>query len=100
MWSLSIILAFLLFFKSHCQDPLTLRLSRLEKKVEALEKQNEILRVTVGSYVEYCKLLPDDVCGVCQCKDDDRLLAKYYCDCQNLQTKRDCRAKHDLSIWY
>ena len=24
------------------------------------------------------------------CRDDDRLSKKYYCDCQNLQPKRDC----------
>ena len=70
----------------------------MKKKVEALEKENHIFRVTIGSYVEYCKLLPDDVCGACQCKDDDRLLEKYYCDCQNLQAKRDCREFYQCGI--
>ena len=98
MWSLNSLLVFLFFFESHCQDPITLRLSKLEKRVEALEKENHVLRVTAGSYAEYCKLLPDDICGACQCKDDDRLLDKYYCDCQNLQAKRDCREFYQYGI--
>ena len=91
IWSINNLLAFFFFLKSHCQYPVTLRLSKLEKKVEALKKENHVLRVTVGSYAEYCKLLPNDVCSAYQCKDDDRLLEKYYCDCQNLQAKRGCR---------
>ena len=98
MWSLNSLLVFLFFFESHCQDPITLRLSKLEKRVKALEKENHVLRVTAGSYAEYCKLLPDDICGACQCKDDDRLLDKYYCDCQNLQAKRDCREFYQYGI--
>ena len=39
---------------------------------------------------EYCKLLPDDICGSCLRRGDEKLLAIYYCDCQNLQAKRDC----------
>ena len=39
---------------------------------------------------EYCKLQSDDICGPCLCKDDARLLKRYYCNCQNLQAKRDC----------
>ena len=87
-----------------CQFSLTSRLSNLEKQVQSvtkqlesatktiklLEKENSQLRAKLDSYSEYCKLLPDDVCGPCQCKDDDRLLERYYCDCQNLKAKRDC----------
>ena len=37
-------------------------------------------------------------CGPCICKDDDRILKKYYCDCQNLQAKRDCLEYKQLGI--
>ena len=33
---------------------------------------------------------PDYICSPCLCKDDARVLKKYYCDCQNLQAKCDC----------
>ena len=32
------------------------------------------------------------------CRDDDRLLAKYYCDCRNLQPKRDCLEHYQYGI--
>ena len=49
-------------------------------------------------YSEYCKLLPDDVCSPCKCKDDDCLTNRYYCDCQSLQAKRDCREFYQFGI--
>ena len=59
-------------------------------KIEALEQQVKLLLQKVGGNSEYCQLQPDDICGPCTCRDDNRLLSKYYCDCQNLQPRRDC----------
>ena len=48
------------------------------------------LKQKLGFLQEYCQLQPDNICGPCVCRDDDRLPKKYYCDCRNLKTKRDC----------
>ena len=75
------------------QSSLISRLSNVEKQVQSvtkqlesatktiklLEKENSQLKAKLDSYSEYCKLL-SDVCGPCQCKDDDRSLERYYCD--------------------
>ena len=45
---------------------------------------------------EYCKLQPDDICGPCLCKY--AILKKYYCDCQNLQAKRDCLEHKQVGV--
>ena len=47
---------------------------------------------------EYCKLQPNDICGPCLCKDDARVLKKYYCDCQNLQAKPDCLEHKQVGV--
>ena len=47
---------------------------------------------------EYCKLQPDDICGPCLCKDDARVLKKCYCDCQNIQPKRDCLEHKQVGV--
>ena len=39
---------------------------------------------------EHCKLHPDNICAPCLCRDDERLLKRYYCDCQKLRPKRGC----------
>ena len=49
-----------------------------------------MLHLKTNINFEYCKLQSDDICGPCLCKDDARLLKRYYCNCQNLQAKRDC----------
>ena len=33
---------------------------------------------------------PDNICGPYLCSDDEKVLKKYYCDCQNLQPRHDC----------
>ena len=38
----------------------------------------------------FCQTLASNICGPCNCRDDDHLKKKYYCDCQNLIPKRDC----------
>lgn len=60
------------------------------KRFAALEQEIQTLRQKISYTFEFCQLQPDDICGPCICRDDDRLLKKYYCDCQNLQPKRDC----------
>ena len=59
-------------------------------EIKALQKQVQLLLQNTKVNSEYCELLPDDICGPCICRDDSRLLGEYYCDCQNLQPKRDC----------
>lgn len=97
----------LLVSELNCQNlnAITTELKKLETRVEMLEKENEALKqenhelkTKISSYSEYCKLLSDDVCGACQCKDDDRMLNRYYCDCQNLQPKRDCLEFYQYGI--
>ena len=73
-----------------CQNDIASMKIRIGKLEEDLIQKINSLQMTVDSYKAYCQLLPDDVCGPCMCKDDDRILKKYYCDCQNLQAKRDC----------
>ena len=41
---------------------------------------------------------PDDICGPCLCKDDVRLLKKYYCNCQNLQAKHECLEHKQVGV--
>ena len=59
-------------------------------KIEKLEKEIQVLHQKTNINFEHCKLQPDDICGPCLCRDDERLLKKYYCDCRNLKPKRDC----------
>ena len=97
-----------LFEHIQCQNSsLVSRFIKLEKDVDAntklikyLEQKNQEMQMKLDSFSEHCKSLPDDVCGSCLCKDDDRLLAKYYCDCRNLQPKRDCLEfyRHNIKI--
>ena len=61
----------------------SLKMQKLQKKISMLHRKTNI-------NFEYCKLQPNDICGRCLCKDDARVLKKYYCDCQNLQARRDC----------
>ena len=62
----------------------------ISKRIAAVEYEIKSIRKKLSYISEFCQLQPDDICGPCICRDDDRLLKKYYCDCQNLQPKRDC----------
>ena len=93
-----------LVIPKNCKADVNSRLAQIEKEILSLKQQqqgtrNDIqnlnqqtcnLQVKIDSSAEYCKLLSDNVCGACKCKDDYHLPAKYYCDCQNVQPKRDC----------
>ena len=65
-------------------------IDKMNKRFASLEQEIQSLRQKISDISAYCQLQPDDICGPCNCRDDDRLLKKYYCDCQNLQLKRDC----------
>lgn len=93
-----------LVIPKNCKANVNSRLAQIEKEILSLTQQQESnrndiqnlnqqtynLQVKIDSSAEYCKLLSDNVCGACKCKDDYQLAAKHYCDCQNLQPKRDC----------
>ena len=73
------------------------QVKQLSRKIQKLEKENDyrqkeikVLHQKTDIKFEHCKLQLDNICGPCLCRDDERLLKKYYCDCQNLQPKRDC----------
>ena len=63
---------------------------QLKNDVRQLQHENQLLKKRIDSSSPYCKLLPTTICGPCQCKDDDKIEKKYYCDCQNLTPRRDC----------
>ena len=69
---------------------LSLKIQRLEKENEYQRKIIKVLHQKTSINFEHCKLHSDNICGPCLCRDDARVLKKYYCDCQNLQPKRDC----------
>ena len=77
---------------------LSLKIQKLQKENEYLLKEINRLHQKTNVNFEYCKLLPDDICGPCLCKDDARVLKKYYCDCQNLQAKRDCLEHKQVGV--
>ena len=69
---------------------LSLKIQKLQKENEFLQKEINALHQKTNTNFEYCNLKSDDICGPCLCKDDARVSIKYYCDCQNLQARRDC----------
>ena len=58
------------------------------------------LKISQNSQENTCARVSreSDVCGPCKCNDNDRLLNRYYCDCQNLPAKRDCREFYQFGI--
>ena len=77
---------------------ISLEIQKLQKENQQLKKEINVLHQKTNINFEYCKLQPDDICGPCLCKDDTRLLKKYYCDCQNLQAKRDCLQHKQVGV--
>ena len=61
----------------------------MQNENQYLQKEINLLHQKTNINFEYSKLQPEDIYGSCLCKDDARVLKKYYCDCQNLQAKRD-----------
>ena len=64
--------------------------TEINKTLNKIQIEIKILKQKLSFLYQYCQLKPDNICGPCVCRDDDRLSKKYYCDCRNLQTKRDC----------
>ena len=77
---------------------ISLKMQKLQKEVEYLQKEINMLHQKTNINFEYCKLQPDDICGPCLCKDDAGVFKKYYCDCQNLQAKRDCLEHKQVGV--
>ena len=77
---------------------ISLKIQKLQKENEYLQKEINVLHQKTNINFEYGKLQPDDICGPCLCKDDARVLKKYYCDCQNLQAKRDCLGHKQIGV--
>ena len=77
---------------------ISLEIQKLQKENQQLKTEIKVLHQKTNINFEYCKLQPDDICGPCLCKDDARLLKKYYCDCQNLQAKRDCLEHKQVGV--
>ena len=69
--------------KCYLSTDINKTLHRIQKEIRALEQK-------MGLLYKYCQLQRDNICGPCVCRDDDRLSKKYYCDCRNLEVKRDC----------
>jgi len=63
-------------------------IASLEQKIQDL--QNEVKELKQES--RHCRLLKEDTCGKCMCRDDHRLVSKHFCDCTNLQPLRDCKS--------
>ena len=60
------------------EKEIALTIQTLQKENEFLRKEIQVLHQKTNIYFEYCKLLPDNICGPCICRDDERLLPKYY----------------------
>ena len=71
---------------------------QISLEIQKLQKEINVLHQKTNINFEYCKLQPDDICGPCLCKDDSRVLKKYYCDCQNLKAKRDCLEHKQVGV--
>ena len=72
------------------EKQISLELKKMQKENQYLQKEIQVLQQKTNINFEHCRLQPDDICGPCLCRDDERLLKKYYCNCQNLQAKWDC----------
>ena len=75
-----------------------LEIQKLQNENQYLQREINMLHQKTNINFKYCNLQPDDICGPCLCKDDARVLKKYYCDCQNLQAKRDCLKHKQVGI--
>ena len=80
------------------ENRISLKIEKLQKITEYLQKEIDALHQKTNVNFEYCNLQPDGICGPCLCKDDVRLLKKYYCDCRNLQAKRDCLEHKQVGV--
>lgn len=66
------------------------KLIRLERKHKMHNNTLVQVRKKMSKLLTYCQMLSPDICGSCNCADDFEQENKYYCDCTNLDTRRDC----------
>ena len=71
----------------HATDDLWKRIDSQTLEIKVLQQQVQLLLQKTKVNSEYCQLQPDDICGPCLCRDYDRLLSNYYCDCRNLEPR-------------
>lgn len=57
-----------------------------------------ILERRLAGLSKYCSLHANGQCGPCICRDDFKLEKKYYCDCQNITPRRDCREHYEKGL--
>jgi len=62
--------------------------SHMERIKQEIEEKFE------ASQNPECSLLPTNPCGECKCRDDDRVAGRYFCDCSNIPSKKDCMEHH------
>ena len=55
-----------------------------------IQKEIEILKQKLDFLFEYCQQQSDNICGPCIFGMTADYQKKYYCDCRNFKTKRDC----------
>ena len=77
---------------------LTLKIKKLE--FGSIQQEHQLIGIQerISKSSEYCKLLPNGICGPCFCLDDYELQQKYYCDCQDLTPQRDCLEFHKAGL--
>ena len=58
----------------------SIKIEKLQKENEHSQKEIQELHQKTNCNFEHCKLEPDDICSPCACREDEKLLKKYYCD--------------------
>ena len=80
------------------EKQISLEIQKMQKQNQYLQKEIPVLPQKINISFEHCKLQPDDICGPCLCSDDNKLLTKHYCNCQNLQPKCNCLQHKQVEI--
>ena len=80
------------------EKQISLEIQKMQKQNQYLQKEIPVLPQKINISFEHCKLQPDDICGPCLCSDDNKLLTKHYCNCQNSQPKRNCLQHKQVEI--
>ena len=65
-------------------------LTQLAASINKLNSEVKILNKKKAALSNYCNLYAKGKCGECVCMVDYNVRNKYYCDCTNLKSKRDC----------